>query len=148
MKHSKIRKISTRGAFSEARSRRLDSLLRDKLRELTKGRCESCGVYVTGFSSQLSHGFTRKIKSLRWDRLNVAHLCASCHWNYTNHPPIAESLLRRLNGHAGYEELLRRWQRKTQVKELDYDLITAYINDLKIGIYPDISTLPLWELGK
>lgn len=134
--------------FSEPRCKRLDDLLRAKLREMTNGCCERCKTPVSGFSSQLSHGFTRKIKSLRWDRLNVAHFCANCHWHYTNNPPRAEAILRLLLGHAGYEELVRRWQRKTQVKELDYDQIKNYIANLELGQYPDVSPVPLWELGK
>ena len=134
-------------AFSEARCKRLDTLLRIRLRDLTHGRCEGCGRLVSGFSSQLSHGFTRKIKSLRWDRLNVLHLCANCHWAYTNHPPAAESFLRAQLGDPGYDELVRRWQHKINVRQLDYDLIADYIRNLEPGQFPQVSPVPLWELG-
>ena len=125
---------------------RLDDLLRERLRKLTKHRCEQCLKIVVGFSSQVSHGFTRKLMGLRWDRLNTLHLCASCHWRYTNDPPMAEQFLRAQLGDVGYDELVRRRRILIKTTWLDYEKIKDYIAQLQLGKYPLVSPTPLWEL--
>jgi hypothetical protein len=146
MKRSPLRRVSVRGTFSEARCKRLDDKLRAKLRDLTHNRCEECGQSIQGFDSQLSHGITRKVKSLRWDRLNVCLSCAACHFKRQNYPHTVHDTLTRLLGLAGYMELQRRSCHFVQVKRLSYEAIEAYIDRLTAGKYPTVSPVPLWEL--
>ena len=80
--------------------------------------------------------------------MNVVLSCGQCHWRRNNAPATVGETLRRLLGDAGYDELVRRWQRKTSVRELDYAQIQAYIATIQeLGKYPVIPA-PLWELGK
>ena len=125
---------------------RLSDLLLAHLRQLTRNRCEECRKLVFGKASQTSHGFTRARKGIKWDRLNVLHLCAGCHFAYGDKPPLAEQFLTKHLGEAGYAELCRRERTIIKTTWLDYEKIKDYIAQLQLGKYPLVSPTPLWEL--
>lgn len=134
--------------MKKADIRKLDTKIRVKLRELCNNKCEECGQFMQGMNSQVSHGYSRRYQGIRWDRLNVLALDAKCHWQYGNNPIEANIFLLKHLGQAGLNELMRRKQSLNELKlyRLDPDKITAYIEQLTLGKYPDVSPIPLWRL--
>jgi len=132
--------------MTRAQITKLDTLLRNKLRVITKGRCEICHTHCTGRDSQVSHAFSRTIQRLRWDRLNVSHLDARCHFLWTKTPPLAVQTLRTLIGEAGLTELIRRYHATEEADNcgISFDGVERAIDNLKPGQYPEVSRMPLW----
>lgn len=70
-----MRKISDKGLV-----KKLDDIIREKVRERDNNRCVWCGKYVQGFDSQVSHVIPKgRCTYLKWDMQNVKLLCAFCH---------------------------------------------------------------------
>jgi len=125
---------------------RLDTAVREKLRELYKHQCQECGISIEGYNSQVSHGDSRKLHGVRHDFLNVLLLCGRDHARYSMRPSESQTFLTKHLGLAGYEELKRRSRTLIKTSWLDYDKIRAHIDTWKPGKYPDVSPKPLWEL--
>jgi 5-methylcytosine-specific restriction endonuclease McrA len=69
------RKISQKGLV-----KKLDDIIRDKVRERDQDRCQWCGKPIKGFDSQVSHVIPKgRCTYLRWNMQNVILLCAFCH---------------------------------------------------------------------
>jgi 5-methylcytosine-specific restriction endonuclease McrA len=70
-----MRKISDKGL-----RKKLDDLVRAKVRKRDKNRCVWCGKPVEGINSQVSHVIPKgRSTFLRWDMKNVKLLCMYCH---------------------------------------------------------------------
>lgn len=61
--------------------KKLDDLLRAKVRERDNHTCQWCGKKgLSGFDSQVSHTIPKgRSTYLRWDMTNLLLLCAFCH---------------------------------------------------------------------
>jgi len=70
------RKISNKGL-----RKKLDDLIRVKVRKRDKDTCQWCGKrHLKGFDSQVSHVIPKgRCTYLRWDMNNVKLLCYNCH---------------------------------------------------------------------
>jgi 5-methylcytosine-specific restriction endonuclease McrA len=70
-----LRKISEKGL-----TKKLDDIIREKVRERDGNCCVWCGKPVKGFDSQVSHVIPKSRSTfLRWDMMNVKLLCSFCH---------------------------------------------------------------------
>ena len=85
------------------------------------GKVENC----PSGNLQCAHGFSRRYKSVRWDRRNAFSACAGCHYWYTLHPIEWDDFLRGVWGPVLYDELR---ELSLQVVKVDLRAVSA---DLK-----------------
>jgi 5-methylcytosine-specific restriction endonuclease McrA len=70
-----MRKLTNKGL-----TKKLDDIIREKVRKRDKYTCQWCGKKVSGFDSQMSHTIPKgRCTYLRWDMQNVVLLCSFCH---------------------------------------------------------------------
>lgn len=69
------RKISDKGL-----RKKLDDIIRERVRVRDKYTCQWCGKRVTGWDSQASHVIPKgRCTYLQWDMQNIILLCMYCH---------------------------------------------------------------------
>jgi hypothetical protein len=84
------------------------------IRELANHTCENCGA--TGGQLDCSHFYGRRHRGLRWEPLNAACLCNTCHRAFTEDPEEHTRWFSARSG-PGVMELLRE-KRNTVYKRL------------------------------
>lgn len=66
------------------------------------GRCVECG---STFAIQCAHGFSRRYRSVRWDRRNAWPLCRADHMRFTHNPLLWDLWLHDAWGDVLYAEM-------------------------------------------
>lgn len=115
---SPIRKISTRGRFSEARCKKrrgmkrdaLDALFSKFIRSRDKWTCQRCWKQYPPPTQALhcAHIFSRGKLSTRYDCDGAAALCYGCHRWLDTHPLVKEAFFREWLGEERYNALAVR----------------------------------------
>ena len=80
----------------------LDTLFSRLVRLLANGKCEHCG---RNKRLECSHFHGRRKLSTRWDLLNAAALCFSCHRYFQENPYQHTEWFKRRLGTERFEEL-------------------------------------------
>ena len=100
----------------------VDAAFSDCVRERANWTCEMCGkAYPEGTNRaglHCSHHFGRRHKSVRWEPLNAAALCFTCHNTVAEDPPLHVGWFESNIGKSNYgllEELKQRIVRKSDL---------------------------------
>lgn len=110
-----------------------DAAFSDCVRERAGWSCEKCGrEYPEGssrFGLHCSHHFGRRHKSVRWEPMNAASLCFTCHNEVAENPLEHVTWFRRLLGERNYELLCELKERLVRKKDLDMKAMAKHYRE-------------------
>ncbi len=104
--------------FGKIKRRQADVLFSQYLRKERGYKCERCGkVCPGGHGLELSHFYSRRNESVRFDETNADILCKKCHMRFSG---WFDSTANGVNGVAEYRE----WKLK-KMGQFGFDLLTV-----------------------
>lgn len=107
-----------------------DAAFSDCLREAHDHTCEKCGKQGR---MELSHVFSRRHMSIRYDKLNANCLCSYCHRTWHESPLEAERWFTDMFGQGRYDLLIeKKNQKAVGIKRQKSEIAKHYREQLKI----------------
>jgi hypothetical protein len=90
--------------------------------------CQVCGTYFTdGHGLQCSHFFSRRHQATRYDPLNAAAKCFSCHQYLGENPIEFDGWIRKYLGEGAYELLKEKHHRIVKRTKKDRAALYAHL---------------------
>lgn len=112
----------------------LDKLYSDYIKEKAKGKCFKCGLVKK--NAGISHFYSRKNMSTRWDNDNCDWACWGCHFYHLEHfkqsGQFYERYLIKKLGKEGFSQLVMKSQMITKYSTVDIKLLITNFSSIWI----------------